>query len=210
MTLVITTFDWVPDISKGYVRDIRVRWACEEAGLPYHVETTSVREKTLPYMLRQPFGQVPMVDDGDISLFESGAILLYLGDRHEALIPRDPRQRAETQQWMIAGLNTLEPVIMAYFMAKISDQNETATGLLQPRLQERLRQLAPVLAKREFIASGCFTAADILICEALRLVAHMDELDPHPVLTDYVQRMTARPAFQQALAAQLDHFTEAA
>ncbi|MTH76657.1 glutathione S-transferase family protein [Paracoccus aestuariivivens] len=210
MTLVITTFDWVPEISVGYVRDIRIRWACEEAGIPYHVESTSVRDKTLPFILRQPFGQVPMIDDGDISLFESGAILLYLGDRHEALMPRDPAQRAETQQWMVAGLNTLEPVIMAYFIATISDGNATAVSLLEPRLHERLRQLTPIIAKRDFIAAGRFTAADILIAEELRLVEHMDELAPHPVLADYLERMTTRPAFQRALSAQLAHYAEAA
>lgn len=210
MTFVITTYDWVPPFAVGYVRDLRIRWACEEAGLPYRIETTSVREKTAQHFARQPFGQVPILRDGDLSLFESGAILLYLGERAETLMPRDAAARAETQQWLIAALNTLEPPVMAMALARIFDQDARAEELALPRLRERLAQLVPVLEGRDFIAAGRFTIADILLADVLRLVDSLGELAAYPVLAAYVNRITARPAFQRAHAAQVAHFAQAA
>ncbi|REF69876.1 MULTISPECIES: glutathione S-transferase family protein [Paracoccus] len=210
MTFVITTYDWVPPFAVGYVRDLRIRWACEEAGLPYRIETTSVREKTAQHFARQPFGQVPILRDGDLSLFESGAILLYLGERAEALMPRDAAARAETQQWLIAALNTLEPPVMAMALARIFDQDARAEELALPRLRERLAQLVPVLEGRDFIAAGRFTIADILLADVLRLVDSLGELAAYPVLAAYMNRITARPAFQRAHAAQVAHFAQAA
>lgn len=210
MTLVLTTYDWVPEMARGYVRDVRIRWACEEAGLPYAVETTSVREKTPAHYARQPFGQIPILRDGDLSLFESGAILLYLGERQESLMPRDPARRAEAQQWLIAALNSLEPPVMALVIARVFDRNEVAADLALPRMHDRLGQLVPVLAQREFIAAGQFTIADIMLAEVLRNVEGIGELSAYPVLADYLARMTARPAFGRAHAAQLEHFAEPA
>jgi len=210
MTVVITTYDWVPEMARGYVRDLRVRWACEEAGLPYEIETTSVREKTPQHYARQPFGQVPMLQDGELSLFESGAILLYLAEGCDALMPQGRAGRAETQQWLIASLNSLEPVVMALVIARVFDGNEAAAALVLPRLHERLRQLVPVLEGREFIACDRFTIADIMLAEVLRIVDSIGELQPYPVLAAYLERMTARPAFRRAHAAQLEHFAEAA
>ncbi|WGR60302.1 glutathione S-transferase family protein [Paracoccus ferrooxidans] len=210
MTFAITTYDWVPPFAVGYVRDLRIRWACEEAGLPYRIETTSVREKTAQHFARQPFGQVPILRDGDLSLFESGAILLYLGERAETLMPRDAAARAETQQWLIAALNTLEPPVMAMALARIFDQDARAEELALPRLRERLAQLVPVLERRDFIAAGRFTIADILLADVLRLVDSLGELAAYPVLAAYVNRITARPAFQRAHAAQVAHFAQAA
>lgn len=208
--LTITTYDWVPDMAVGYVRDLRIRWACLEAGLPYAIDTTSVREKTPAHFARQPFGQVPILRDGEVSLFESGAILLYLAERNAALMPTDPQGRADTQQWLIAALNSLEPVAMAYLVARVFDQDEHATDLARPRLQERLGQLAPVIAGRDFIAAGRFTVADILMTDVLRILGDMGELADHPDLAAYAARMTARTAFRQAHQAQIDHFAGAA
>jgi len=210
MTVVITTFDWVPDMARGFVRDLRIRWACEEAGLPYKIETTSVRERTPAHYARQPFGQVPILRDGELSLFESGAMLLYLGEGQDSLLPRDPQARAQTQQWLIAALNSLEPVVMALALARVFDRNAVAEELALPRVHERLRQLEPVLADRDFIAAGQFTIADILMTDVLRNVDSLGELAAHPVLAEYLARMIARPAFQRAHAAQLEHFAEAA
>lgn len=207
--LTITTYDWVPDMAVGYVRDLRIRWACHEAGLDHAIDTTSLREKSAAHFARQPFGQVPMLRDGDLSLFESGAILLYLGERHPALMPMDAAGRAQTQQWLVAVLNTVEPVAMAYVLAQVFDQDAAAADLARPRLQERLGQLAPVVATRAFIAAGRFTIADILLTDVLRVVASLDLLTPWPDLGDYAARMTARPAFQAAHRAQLAHFAGA-
>ncbi|KRW97821.1 glutathione S-transferase family protein [Paracoccus sp. MKU1] len=210
MTFVITTYDWVPPFAVGYVRDLRIRWACEEAGLPYEIETTSVREKTPQHFARQPFGQVPILRDGPLSLFESGAILLYLGERSEALMPREAAARAETQQWLVAALNSLEPAVMAMALARIFDQDARAEELALPRLHERLEQLVPVLEGRDFVAAGRFTIADLLLADVLRVVDSLGELGAHPVLSAYMNRITARPAFQRAHAAQLAHFAQAA
>jgi glutathione S-transferase len=206
MSLVITTYDWVPDFAIGYVRDLRPRWACAEAGLDYSIETTSVREKTPEHFARQPFGQVPILRDGDLSVFESGAILLYLGERAETLLPKSPAPRAETQQWLIASLNTLEPAVMALALARIFDRDAQAAERALPRLRDRLGQLSTVLEGRDFIAAGRFTIADIMLTEVLRIAQSLDALADYPVLSDYVARMTARPAFQRAHAAQLAHF----
>lgn len=206
MTYVITTYDWVPDFAVGHVRDLRPRWACEEAGLVYDIDTLSVREKTPEHYARQPFGQIPILRDGDLSVFESGAILLYLGERHQALMPLDPADRAKTQQWLVSGLNTLEPAVMVLATARIFDRDARAEELASPRLHLRLEQLTTAMAGREFIAAGRFTIADILLTEVLRIAQSLDALADYPVLSDYVARMTARPAFQRAHAAQLAHF----
>ena len=202
----ITTYDWVPEMARGYVRDLRIRWACDEAGAPYRIETTPLRDKTAAHFARQPFGQVPMLRDGALSIFESGAILLYLGERHEALMPRDAQGRAETQQWLVAGLNTVEPAVMALTIARVFDRDEAAAVRALPRVHERLGQLAKVLAGRDFIAAGRFTIADLLMADVLRLLSDRGDLAEHPVLEDYRRRLTERPGFRSAHAAQMAHF----
>ena len=199
MSLVITTYDWVPDFAIGYVRDLRPRWACAEAGLDYSIETTSVREKTPEHFARQPFGQVPILRDGDLSVFESGAILLYLGERAETLLPKSPAPRAETQQWLIASLNTLEPAVMALALARIFDRDAQAAERALPRLRDRLSQLSTVLEGRDFIAAGRFTIADIVIGYAAFLATRVGAED---VLGDatklWLARCTGRDAFRRA------------
>jgi glutathione S-transferase len=141
--LILTTFDWVPEMPRGYVRDLRVRWALEEAGLPYRVESVPFGERNAEHFAHQPFGQVPWLTDGDISMFESGAILLHLGERSEALIPADPRGRSEAVEWLFAALNSVEMASLPWSIFKFSGvTGETPGGkLLNDFLEARLKHL---------------------------------------------------------------------
>lgn len=208
MALVITTHDWVPDMAKGVVCDLCVRWACDEAGPSCEIDTTSVRERTPEHSARQPFGQVPILHDRDLPLFENGAILLYLGESGEVLRPRDPVAKSKAQKWLIAGLNTLEQLELARFLGKGRQAEERA----QSRLQERLRQLAVVLEGRDLITAGCYAPVNILICGMLRALLSPVWMSPPPppVLVDGIQRMTVRPGFRRGYAARFRHFAEAA
>ena len=152
--LTITTYDWVPEFPRGYVRDIRARWACEEAGLPYAIDTVPLMPRSDEHFARQPFGQVPMLADGDVTLFESGAILLHLGDKSETLMPRDPKGRAEVLQWTLSALNSLEMWTMPWQMAKVFRKDETAAREAGRIMHQRLGQLETAMAGREFIAAG--------------------------------------------------------
>lgn len=208
--LVLTTFDWVPERPRGYVRDLRVRWALEEAGLPYRVETVPFHDRGAGHYARQPFGQVPWLTDGDVNIFESGAILLHLGERSEVLLPAEPRARAEALQWMIASLNSLEMAFIPWLMFVFARDDFASPGgksLIAFR-DKRLGHLEPVLAARTWLA-GQFSAADILTADALRLFDGTDVLDPYPACRDFVARATARPAFVKAHADQLAHFARA-
>lgn len=209
--LILTTYDWVPDMPRGYVRDIRVRWALEEAGLPYRVESTSFRDRQPAHFSHQPFGQVPWLTDGDISIFESGAILLHLGERSEALMPADPRGRSEVIQWLFAALASVEAASQPWSFFKFSgDADETPMrkffdGFLH---QHRLPHMEKVLAGREWLA-GTFSVADILMADVLRLVDRFDGLADYPACRAYVARATARPSFVKAHADQMAHFAAA-
>src|SRR4051794_40458147 len=152
--LILTTFDWVPEKPRGYVRDIRVRWALEEAGLPYRVESTPFRARSAEHFLHQPFGQVPWLTDGDISIFESGAILLHLGNRSDALLPADPRRRCEAIEWLFAALNSVEMASLPWSILAFSgDAGDTpAWRRLDEFLKARLQHLEPVLAGREWLS----------------------------------------------------------
>src|ERR1700742_2740175 len=141
--LILTTFDWVPEMPRGYVRDVRVRWALEEARLPYRVECVSFASRGAHHLAHQPFGQVPWLTDGDISIFESGAILLHLGERSEALMPRDPKGRAEVIEWIFAALNSVEMASLPWSLFKFSGQSDK---LFDDFLKLRLDRLEPVVA----------------------------------------------------------------
>ena len=208
--LTLTTFDWVPEIPRGYVRDIRVRWALEEAGLPYHVKSVPFRDRNAEHFSHQPFGQVPWLTDGDISIFESGAILLHLGDRSDALLPAAPRSRAKAMEWLFAALNSVEMASLPWSILAFSgDTGDTpASKRLAAFLGGRLNHMEPVLAAREWLA-GSFSVADILMADVLRLVDRFDRLAVHPACRDYVARATARPAFVKAHADQMAHFAAA-
>jgi glutathione S-transferase len=209
--LVLTTFDWVPDMPRGYVRDLRVRWALEEAGLPYSVESTPFRERSAEHFAHQPFGQAPWLTDGDISIFESGAILLHLAELSDRLMPTDPRGRSNVKEWLFAGLNSVEMASLPWSLLVFSGENhETAAWKLFDGFlhQHRLQRLEPVLAGREWLA-GAFSVADILMADVLRLVDRFDGLADYPACRDYVARATARPAFVKAHADQMAHFAAA-
>ena len=175
--LVLATFDWVPKGPRGFVRDLRVRWALEEAGLPYRVRSLAFRDRGAEHFAHQPFGQVPWLEDGDISIFESGAILLYLGERSAALMPADPRRRAEALEWLFAALNSVEMASLPLLLFKFAGDTGKTPGrkALDEFLKGRLNRLEPVLAGREWLA-GTFSVADILMADVLRIV----DLAEHP------------------------------
>ncbi|GBL60859.1 glutathione S-transferase [Pseudomonas citronellolis] len=208
--LILTTFDWVPEMPRGFVRDLRVRWTLEEAGLPYRVKGVPFRDRGPEHFLHQPFGQVPWLTDGEISIFESGAILLYLGERSEALMPSDPRGHAKVSEWLFAALNSVEMAVQPWsFYQFLGDTSETpGRKLLNDFLEARLRHMDGVLESRERLA-GAFSIADILMADVLRLVEHFDALQAYPACRAYVARATARLAFRKAHADQLAHFAAA-
>ena len=203
--LTLTTFDWVPELPRGLVRDLRVRWALEEAGLPYRVASVPFGDRKPEHFAHQPFGQVPWLTDGDLSIFESGAILLHLGQRSDALIPADPRARSEAVEWLFAALNSVEMASLPWSLFKFSGQREQR---FDDFLKLRLDRLEPVVAKREWLA-GSFSVADILMADVLRLVDRFEGLAAHPATRDYLKRATARPAFMKAHADQIAHFAKA-
>ncbi|WP_111498106.1 glutathione S-transferase family protein [Marinobacter bohaiensis] len=209
-TLILTTFDWVPDLPRGYVRDLRVRWALEEAGLPYRVESVPFRDRAAAHFGHQPFGQVPWLTDGDQSIFESGAILLHLGELSDALLPTDARQRSEAIQWVFAALNSVEMASLPWSLARfLEDNSETpAQKHLEDFLAARLRHMESVLAGRDWLVDS-FSVADILMADVLRLVDRFDGLADYPACADYVARASARPAFRKAYADQMAHFAAA-
>lgn len=208
--LILTTYDWVPEVPRGYVRDLRVRWALEEAELPYRVESTPFRDRDAKHFAHQPFGQVPWLTDGDISIFESGAILLHLSERSDALMPVDPRGRAEVIEWLFAALNSVEMPSVPWSLFKFSGDDADTPGrkMLNSFLDARLKHMEKVLAGREWLA-GTFSAADIAMSDVLRLVDRFDGLAEYPVCRAYVERATARPSFVKAHADQMAHFAAA-
>jgi len=205
--LTIWTYDWVPPPPRGHVRDIRLRWACAEAGLPYRIATVRFEDRSSPdHLARQPFAQVPALQDGEIRLFESGACLLHLAEKSEALMPRDPKGRAETLEWVIAGLNSVEMVSVPWwFIGRSSPPQNPLEGWLAARLS----RLDAVLAQRDHLAAGRFTVADLLMADILRVPALRAALTPYPALAAYTARILDRPAFREAHQDQLDHFTAA-
>jgi len=208
--LVLTTFDWVPETPRGYVRDLRARWALEEAALPYRVESTPFGARNAGHFAHQPFGQVPWLTDGDISIFESGAILLHLGERSEALMPADPRRRSEAVEWLFAALNSVEMASLPWSLLALSGDTGDAPAWkrFDEFLKARLQHLEPVMAGREWLA-GTFSVADILMADVLRFVDRFDGLAGHPACRGYVGRATARPSFVKAHADQMAHFAAA-
>lgn len=206
--LILTTYDWVPEPPRGYVRDLRVRWALEEAKLPYRVESTPFRDRGAEHFSHQPFGQVPWLTDGDISIFESGAILLHLGERSQTLMPAD--RRNEVIAWLFAALNSVEMASLPWSIFQFSGLTGDTPGWkrLEDFLNLRLQRMEKVLAGREWLAED-FSVADILMSDVFRLVDRFNGLALHPACRDYVARATARPAFKKARADQLAHFAAA-
>jgi glutathione S-transferase len=203
--LTIWTLDWVPKGPRGFVRDLRLRWACEEAGLAYSVRTVPFDGRETNHLARQPFGQVPFLDDGGLKIFESGAGLLHLARKSERLMPRDPAGEAETVQWVIAALNSIEMVTVPWWFLKISGAKDNG---LAGWMTSRLDQLETVLGERDWLAADRFTAADLLMADMLR-VSDVRSFGDRPATAAYVARVTDRPAFKKARADQLAHFAKA-
>ena len=208
--LTLTTFDWVPEAPRGFVRDLRVRWALEEAALPYRVASAPFDDRGPAHLAHQPFGQVPWLTDGDLSIFETGAILLHLGELSAKLMPAGPRGRVETTEWVLAALNSVEMASLPWGMSKFMGHptDTAAWKFVDDFLKLRLKHLEPVLASREWLA-GSFSVADILMSDVLRVVDGFDGLADSPACRAYVARATARPAFAKAHADQMAHFAAA-
>lgn len=208
--LVLTTFDWVPELPRGFVRDLRVRWALEEAALPYRVESAPFRNRGAAHLAQQPFGQVPWLTDGDLSIFESGAILLHLGNRSARLLPDDARRRSEATEWLFAALNSVEMASQTWVLFKFMGFVETTPEwkFVDGFVETRLRHLESVLADREWLA-GSFSVADLLMADVLRPVDRFDGLENYPACQDYLARATARPSFIKAYEDQMAHFAAA-
>lgn len=207
---ILTTFDWVPEVPRGYVRDLRVRWALEEAGLPYRVESTPFRNRNAGHFSRQPFGQVPWLADGDTRVFESGAILLYLAERSEALMPVDAAGRSKVVEWVFAALNSVEMASLPWSIFMFSEDTVDTPGRrnLDAFLSARLQHMNEVLAGCDWLA-GEFSIADILMADVLRLVDRFDGLADYPACREYIQRAKGRPAFVKAHADQMAFYAEA-
>jgi glutathione S-transferase len=203
--LIIWTYDWVPQGPRGFVRDLRLRWACEEAGLAYAVRTVPFDGRETNHLSRQPFGQIPFLSDGALEMFESGAGLLHLARKSEKLMPRDPAGEVQTIQWMLAALNSIEMVSVPWWFLEITGHKDNG---LADWMGNRLGQLEKVLSEREWLAADRFTAADLLMADVLR-VAKVRSFGDRPASERFVARVTDRPAFKKARADQLAHFATA-
>ena len=203
--LTIWTLDWVPEGPRGFVRDLRLRWACEEAGLPYEVRTVAFDGRETNHLAQQPFGQVPFLKDGEVELFESGAGLLHLARKSELLMPRDVAGQAQAVQWTIAALNSIEMVTVPWWFLKISGD---ADNKLAGWVTQRLDHMERVLAGQEWLAAGRFTVADLLMADVLR-IPDVRAFGKRPASEAYVTRVTSRAAFQRAYADQIAHFEAA-
>ncbi|MFZ5719679.1 MAG: glutathione S-transferase family protein [Pseudomonadota bacterium] len=201
--LIIWTYDWVPEGPRGFVRDLRLRWACEEAGLPYAVRTVPFEGRGPDHLARQPFGQVPFLSDGEVEIFESGAGLLHLARKSEALMPRDPAGEAQALQWTIAALNSIEMVTVPWWFLEITGAKENG---LTGWMEGRLAHIEAVLSQREWLAAGRFTVADLMMADALR-VPKIRLFGDRPATEAYVVRVTDRPAFRKAHVDQIAHFS---
>lgn len=208
----ISAFKWVPDFAKGMVRDMRIRWALEEIGQPYStvlVDATQPRGED--YREWQPFGQVPAFDDGKVRLFETGAILLYLGEQDERLMPRSPQAKWETTTWLIAALNSVEPMLMTIVMYDIFHRDKDWATAARPAALElaeaRLKSLSDALAGKDWL-TGQFSIADIMMVTVLRNIKHTDIINGFPKLAAYQKRGEERPAFKRAMKAQMAPFAE--
>ena len=201
----ITAFRWVPEFAQGVVRDLRVRWALEEAGLDYKVRLLG-QERPLDYLKEQPFDQVPCFSDGEVRIFESGAIVQYVGERSETLLPTDKQGRFRAIQWTYAALNSVEPAILNLLLIDIFYAGEEWAKLRRPGAEDfaklKLKRVSEWLGDREWL-EGRFSIGDLLMITVLRFLRHTDLVGQFPNLAAYLERGEARPAFQRALADQL-------
>ena len=211
-TAEITAFRWVPDFAAGLVRDLRIRWALEEIERPYRVRLLdATNPRPAEYFLEQPFGQVPAYRDEQVQLFESGAILLHLAIEDERLLPFDRNQRMRSVAWMIAALNSVEPIILQLLAIDIFNRGQEWTKERRPQvvefLETRLGKLSEALGDKEWF-EGHFSIGDLMVVAVLRQLRHTDIVGKLPNLAALVARAEARPAFQRALADQLAVFKQ--
>jgi len=213
--ITISAFKWVPEFAHGLVRDLRVRWALEEAGLPYEARLLEQGDQNKPdYLALQPFGQVPILEEDGLVLFESGAIVLHIGERSETLLPKEAGARARAVQWLIAALNSIEPSIMNIALIDIFYSNEEWARLRRPGAvefaQRRLSALSKSLGDKPYLDGDRFSAGDLMMTTVLRMLRHTDIVTSEKRLATYIECCTARPAFKRALDAQLGDFRIAA
>ena len=209
---VVTAFEWVPDFARGLVRDLRVRWALEEIGAPYDTELLNARlPRPEAYLARQPFDQVPAFTDGDLEIFETGAILLYLGEKDGRLLPAGGQARWTAIAWLFSALNSVEPIVQRITTYDLRNKDEPwAPGAREAALgmcRQKLGRLNDALAGKDWLA-GPFSVADIAMVTVLNILRHTDLVAEYPALAEYKARGEARPAYQRALAAQLADFSD--
>ena len=208
----ITAFRWVPPFAAGLVRDLRIRWALEEVEQPYRVRLLdAMNPRPHEYFAEQPFGQVPAYRDSEVQLFESGAILIHLGLRDERLLPRETEPRMRGIAWLIAALNSIEPMFFELIFIDIFNKGEAWAEERRPqvieRIQGRLALLAEAFGDRQWF-EGRFSIGDLMMASVLRNLRHTALVAEQPALADFLERCTARPAFQRALADQLSVFEQ--
>jgi glutathione S-transferase len=205
-TIEITAFRWVPEFAQGVVRDLRARWALEEAGLDYKVQLLG-QPRPVEYLQEQPFDQVPILREGDLQIFESGAIVQYLGEKSEALLPTDPNARFRAIQWTYAALNSCEPAILNLLLIDIFYVGEEWAKLRRPGaedfVKQKLKRLSDWLGDKTWLEGDRFTIGDLMMVTVLRFLRHTDLVAQIPNLAAYLERGEARPAFQRALADQM-------
>src|SRR5216684_5196170 len=207
MTITITAFERSPDGGKGLARDTRVRWALEEAGQSYKVRLVSFRAMKEPaHLALHPFGQIPTYEEGDLALFETGAIVFHIAERHAGLLPEDANARARAITWMFAALNTVEPPILDLQTTRLLEGDKTwyeqRLPVVEDRIRDRLGELSGRLGDADWL-DGAFSAGDLLMVAVLRRLNGSDILHEYPNLSAYVTRGEARPAFRRAFDAQL-------
>jgi glutathione S-transferase len=207
-SIEITAFSWVPEFAQGVVRDLRARWALEEAGLDYRVRLLGA-PRPPEYLKEQPFDQVPCFNDGKVKIFESGAIVQYIGEQSEVLLPRDPQGRYRAIQWTYAALNSVEPAILNLLLIDVFFKGEEWATLRRPGAEEfaklKLKRVSDWLGDKDWLEDR-FTIGDLMMVTTLRFLRHTDLVAQIPNLAGYMKRAQARPAFQQALSDQLAAF----
>lgn len=213
MPPTITAFENSPDRGKGHARDMRVRWALEEVGQPYEVRFVSFEAMKQPvHLALHPFGQIPTYEDGDLALFESGAIVLHIAERHAGLLPLEPNARSRAIAWMFAALSTVEPPIVELAMAMLFERDKSwyadRLPMLQDRVRTRLGELSRHISDADWL-DGAFSAGDLIMVTVLRRLNTSGLLDEYPDIAAYVARGEARPAFRRAFDAQLAVFNAA-
>jgi glutathione S-transferase len=210
-SIEITAFAWVPEFAQGVVRDLRARWALEEAGLDYRVRLLGQPRPT-EYLQEQPFDQVPILREGELCIFESGAIVQYVGEKSEALLPRDPQSKYRAIQWTYAALNSVEPAILNLLLIDLFFTNEEWAKMRRPGAEEfaklKLKRVSDWLGDKQWLEGDRFTIGDLVMVTVLRFLRHTDLVAQFPNLDAFVKRGEARPAFQRALNDQLATFRE--